>query len=95
MKDDDLEATKRLLTNAVVPQDTVLLENNKRNKVKITINLDKDVIAYFKHRGAETAKGYQTLINEALRNYIGLGMTSDLITELIKRVQRLEAKLLS
>ena len=41
------------------------------NKVRITIRLDADVIEHFKGR-VHTAGGgnYQTLINDALREYI-------------------------
>ena len=41
------------------------------NKTRITIRLDKDVIAWFKNQ-VETMGGgnYQTLLNNALREYI-------------------------
>lgn len=41
------------------------------NKVRITIRLDADVIEHFKGRVHTTGGGnYQTLINDALREYI-------------------------
>lgn len=41
------------------------------NKIRITIRLDADIIEHFKHRVHESGGGnYQTLINEALREYI-------------------------
>ena len=68
--------------------------NRKNNKTRITIHLDKDVISYFRNRASETAKGYQTLINEALREYMGLENGSGVITDLVDRVRRLEEELL-
>jgi len=41
------------------------------NKVRITIRLDGDVIEYFKNKVHSAGGGnYQTLINEALRDFI-------------------------
>jgi len=70
------------------------LESQKNNKVRITIHLDRDVIGYFKSKSTETAKRYQTLINEALREYTGLTSKPGVITDLIRRVKRLEKELL-
>jgi predicted DNA binding CopG/RHH family protein len=36
-------------------------------KTRITIFLDDDILAVFRERAAQSGKGYQTLINEALR----------------------------
>ena len=35
-------------------------------KKRITIRIDEDIIGWFRSKG----KGYQTLINDALRNYV-------------------------
>jgi len=41
------------------------------NKVRITIRLDADIIEHFKNRVHAAGGGnYQTLINDALREYI-------------------------
>lgn len=41
------------------------------NKHRITIRLDGDIIAHFKRKVASSGGGnYQTLINQALREYI-------------------------
>ncbi len=37
---------------------------------KVTMNLDGDLIAFFKERGERMNRPYQLLINEALREYI-------------------------
>lgn len=36
-------------------------------KTRITIFLDDDILAAFRERASQSGKGYQTLINEALR----------------------------
>ena len=95
MREDDPDRHRLFETKAVLPNEAVLLKNTKRNKLRVTINLDRDVIEYFKRRGAEAAKGYQTLINDALKEYVGLGNNTDLLTNLVERVKRLEAKLLT
>jgi uncharacterized protein (DUF4415 family) len=41
-----------------------------RGKTRITIHLDDDVIDAFRNRGSKVGRGYQTLINEALRAYL-------------------------
>lgn len=43
----------------------------QHTRVKVTINLDGHVIAYFKERAREEGCAYQTLINQALREYVG------------------------
>jgi len=42
------------------------------DKVRITIRLDEEVIDWFRNHGNSAGDGnYQTLINKALREYIG------------------------
>ncbi len=41
------------------------------SKKTTTIRLDDDVILYFKKKAGEKKVGYQTLVNAALREYIG------------------------
>ena len=43
----------------------VIKEPGKR---RITILLDKEILAAFRARAASTGRGYQTLINQALRD---------------------------
>lgn len=40
-------------------------------KQRITIHLDKDVIEEFRKRSEAAGYGYQTMINEALRQFLG------------------------
>ncbi len=49
---------------AVIPPDPT--------KVRITIRLDADIISYFKEKVHQAGGGnYQTMINDALREYLG------------------------
>lgn len=41
-----------------------------RGKTRITIHLDDDVIEAFRARAEASGHGYQTLINNALREYL-------------------------
>jgi uncharacterized protein (DUF4415 family) len=54
----DFSKAKR---GAVIPQ---------RGKTRITIYLDDEVINEFRERADEAGYGYQTMINEALREYL-------------------------
>lgn len=58
-------------------------------KTRITAWLDDDVIDGFKALSAKTGKGYQTLINEALRGWLALDR-SPLTVEALRRVLREE-----
>lgn len=40
-------------------------------KTRITLWIDNDIIAEFRQRAEEVGKGYQTMMNEALREYLG------------------------
>ena len=42
----------------------------KHAKVKVTMNFDGDVVAFFKVRAKTEGRSYQILINDALREYI-------------------------
>jgi uncharacterized protein (DUF4415 family) len=41
-----------------------------RGKTRITIHLDNEVIEAFRARAEESSRGYQTLINDALREVL-------------------------
>jgi len=94
VQDSDFDKHMVERASAVIPTGTELLNLTRIPKMRITINLDRDIIAYFKHQAAETARGYQTLINDALRQYIGLASKTDVLTNLIERVKRLEQSML-
>lgn len=58
-KEYDFKKAKR---GAVVPQ---------KGKTRINIYIDNDVIEEFRRRADEAGQGYQTMMNEALRQYLG------------------------
>lgn len=57
-------------------------------KTRITIMLDRDVVAAFRARAHDTGKGYQTAINQALRDYLA----SDDLEATLRRVLREELR---
>lgn len=42
-----------------------------KGKTRITIYLDEDVIQAYREKGDKLGRGYQTLINEALKDSLG------------------------
>ena len=58
-KEYDFTKAKR---GAVVPQ---------KGKTRISIYINNDVLEEFRHRADESGRGYQTMMNEALREYLG------------------------
>jgi uncharacterized protein (DUF4415 family) len=42
---------------------------SKANKTRITIHIDSDILQYFREQAQAQGKGYQTLINEALKQF--------------------------
>ena len=45
-------------------------QSDRHTRVKITINIDSDIVKHFKDLSKERGLGYQLLINEALREQI-------------------------
>jgi len=43
----------------------------QQGKTRITIYLDNDLLEAFRERGDAAGRGYQTMINEALREFLG------------------------
>ncbi len=58
-KEYDFKNTKRV---AVVPQ---------KGKTRITIYIDTDILEEFRNLSDSAGYGYQSMINEALRLYVG------------------------
>ena len=64
MKDEyDFRRGKR---GAVIPQ---------HGKTRITIYIDDDVLEAFRQRAEQQGTGYQTMMNQALREYLTLSST--------------------
>lgn len=69
-KEYDFSRAKRASFSGLPP----VSERARHTKVRITILLDQDVLAFFKARAAETgAEPYQTQINRVLREYTSGG----------------------
>jgi len=67
---------------AVVPQ---------TGKTRITIYIDDDVLEAFRDRADASGRGYQTMINDALRAYLGkASLPSD--EDILRRLIREELK---
>ena len=64
-KDIDFAKAKRAMS---VP----LLNRLRTEKSRITILIDTPVLTEFRARGEARGIGYQTLINDALRDYLGI-----------------------
>lgn len=60
-------------------------------KTRITMYLDDDIIAAFREKGDESGRGYQTLINDALREMLSRG-DSAIDAKTIRRIIREELK---
>jgi uncharacterized protein (DUF4415 family) len=58
-------------------------------KTRITIYLDDDVLEEFRDRADEAGRGYQTMINDALRIHLGKA-TRPVDEETLRRVIREE-----
>ncbi|MFP4350695.1 MAG: BrnA antitoxin family protein [Thermodesulfobacteriota bacterium] len=66
----------------------------QKGKTRITIYLDTDILEEFRARADAAGYGYQTMINEALRQYLGHSrktldeaMVRQVIREELDRVQ--------
>ena len=57
-----------------------------RGKTRITIYLDDTVIQEFRARAEEAGLGYQTLINQALREYLEESEEKPLTEAVLRRV---------
>ena len=57
-------------------------------KTRITIMLDGDIVAAFRARAKDTGSGYQTAINQALRDHLA----ADELEGMLRRVVREELR---
>jgi uncharacterized protein (DUF4415 family) len=62
-----------------------------KGKTRITIHLDDDVLEAFRDRADAEGRGYQTMINEALRQYLG-GAGEKVSADVIRRIVREEIR---
>ncbi len=62
-----------------------------RGKTRITILIDKDILEEFRERADAMERGYQTIINEALRDYLGKSRRP-IDAQTLRRIIRQELK---
>ena len=62
-----------------------------KNKTRITIYLDNDILDAFRKRADACGSGYQTLINDALRGYLE-SSAKPLDAQTLRRILREELK---
>ena len=63
----------------------------QRGKTRITIHIDDEVLEAFRERADTAGRGYQTMINEALREH--LGQPGDRVdADTIRRIVREELR---
>ncbi len=63
----------------------------QKGKTRITIYLDDDILEAFRERADRAGSGYQTMINQALREYLGKSAVP-LDERTLRRVLREELK---
>ena len=62
----------------------------QKGKTRITIFIDSDILGWFRGEAEREGRGYQTAINQALRNYIKQDRRP--IQDIVKEVVRKELK---
>ena len=65
------------------------LQTEGVSKTRITIMLDNDILESFRKKAKDAGVGYQTLINQALKSYIGEPLLNE---ETLRKVIRDELK---
>jgi uncharacterized protein (DUF4415 family) len=80
LKEYDFSKGKR---GAVIPQ---------KGKTRITIFIDTDILEWFRGQAEREGRGYQTEINQALRNYTK--QDGRPIEDIVKEVLRKELRVL-
>ena len=64
----------------------------QKSKTRITIFIDSDILEWFRDEAEREGRGYQTAINQALRNYIKQDRRP--IQDIVKEVVRKELRIL-
>ncbi len=65
---------------------------SNKGKTRITIYVDDDILDAYRRKGDEVCRGYQTLINEALRQSISTKAAA-LDAKTLRRILREELKM--
>ncbi len=82
------EAQKRGLKRITRPKfvDSAIKNSLKESKNRITIYLDADIVEHFKAQAENSNAGYQTLINQTLRETIDGSQVNKKADEVIERL---------
>ena len=64
----------------------------QKGKTRITIYIDDDIIEAFRNRADKSGRGYQTIINQALRKYLNKS-DKQIDEKTLRRVIREELKI--
>ena len=64
---------------------------SQKGKTRISIYIDNDILEEFRNRADQSGKGYQTMMNEALREYLSKSIRP-LDEKTLRRVLREELK---
>jgi len=64
----------------------------QKGKTRITIFIDSDILEWFRDEAEHQGQGYQTAMNQALRNYIKQDKRS--IQEIVREAVRKELRVL-
>ncbi|MCC6606281.1 MAG: BrnA antitoxin family protein [Anaerolineae bacterium] len=59
---------------------------SSKGKTRITIYLDDAILEAFRARGEAAGTGYQTLINEALKEYLGQNAEKPVTESALRRI---------
>ena len=85
--DNEIEFKKRFKPISRNQRPNVAINKSLReSKNRITIMLDTDIIEHFKKQTEGTTTGYQTLINQTLREKISGAQNANKADELIERL---------
>jgi uncharacterized protein (DUF4415 family) len=90
------EASKRGLKRITRPAFLGKPKGTKESKSRITIYLDADIVEHFKTQAENSKTGYQTLINQTLREKINSSQTDELLEKLLRdknALKKLKAEL--
>ncbi len=66
----------------------------QKNKTRITIYIDDDVLNEFRNRADKSGRGYQTIMNQVLREYLDKS-NKPLNEDILRRVIREELKIVN
>ena len=70
MKPGKMKKTDPEIRRKILEEIEKEFDFSKIEKRVVTINLDADIVAYFKNLSLKTGTGYQVLIKEALKYFI-------------------------